>query len=304
MTDLAQSASPVRDRKQTAIAHAAMLLFALFASSSFTVGAAITGTLHPLALTFGRFAVAGGIFLLIMLALGKLRMPSPRDALGYLLLGGSVSLYFVSMFEALLHTSALVTTALFALVPMMTAIIARLWLKQKLYARLLVSLTIAGVGAVWVVFGGDVDRMLSLALGPGEIIYLAGCVFYSAYSPMIRKLDKGASAMEVSFWTVLAGFLIVTAYGLPTIVETDWPAVPLWTWIGVVYLGIFTTLVCFFLVQFASTRLPQAKVMAYTYLFPVFVVLTDGLVRGVWPSASVLVGVGVIAIAMVVLESG
>lgn len=304
MSDQAQPASLAPNGKQAAIAHGAMLLFALFASSSFTVGAAITGSLDPLAITFGRFAVAGGIFLAIMLALGKLRLPTPRDALGYLLLGGSVSLYFVSMFEALLHTSALVTTALFALVPMMTAIIARLWLGQRLYARLLVSLTIAAVGAVWVVFGGDVDRILSLALGPGEIIYLVGCVFYSAYSPMIRKLDKGASAMEVSFWTVVAGFLIVTAYGLPTILKTDWQAVPLWTWIGVVYLGIFTTLVCFFLVQFASTRLPQAKVMAYTYLFPVFVVLTDGLVRGVWPSPSVLAGVGVIAVAMVVLESG
>lgn len=304
MSEALRSGPVSPDRAQAALAHGAMLLFALFASSSFTVGAAITGTLHPLAITFGRFVVAGGIFLLIMIGLGKLRLPSLKDALGYLFLGASVSLYFVTMFEALLHTSALVTTALFALVPMMTAIIARLWLGQRLHARLLVSLTIAGIGAVWVVFGGDVDRMLSLALGPGEIIYLVGCVAYSAYSPMIRRLDKGTSAMEVSFWTVLAGFLIVTAYGMPTILKTDWSAVPLWTWIGIAYLGLFTTLVCFFLVQYASTRLPQAKVMAYTYLFPVFVVVTDGLTLGHWPSVSVLAGVAVIAVAMLVLESG
>lgn len=295
---------PARASRQTLLAHGAMLLFSLLVSSSFTVGAAIADTMDPLALTFGRFIVAGGLFLAVMRASGRLRLPGWRDGLDYLFLGALVSLYFVSMFEALLLTSALVTSALFALVPMMTALIARVWLGQKLDARLLVSLVIAGAGAVWVVFGGDVGRMLALALGPGEIIFILGCVSYSAYSPAIRRLDKGASALDVSFWTVLAGLAIVTAYGLPAIVRTDWPMLSLSTWAGILYLGIFTTLVSFFLIQFASTRLPQAKVMAYTYLIPVFVVLTDGATLGRWPSPTVLAGVAVIAAAMITLESG
>ena len=281
-----------------------MLVFALFVSSSFTVGAAIAPSMDPLALTFGRFVVAGGLFLMVMLVSGRLRLPTWRDALGYLFLGALVSLYFISMFKALLLTSALITSALFALVPMITALIARLWLAQKLGARLLLSLAIAGAGAVWVTFGGDVGRILALALGPGEVIYLLGCLSYSAYSPAIRRLDKGASALDVSFWTILAGLAIVTAYGLPSIIRTDWTALPLSIWAGMLHLGIFTTLVSFFLIQFASTRLPQAKVMAYTYLIPVFVVLTDGATLGAWPSPSVLAGVGVIALAMLVLESG
>lgn len=290
--------------RQSLLAHGAMLAFALLVSSSFTVGAAIATTMDPLALTFGRFIIAGGLFCLVMLASGRLRLPGWREGLGYMLLGALVSLYFVTMFEALRLTSALITSALFALIPLMTALIARVWLGQWLDARLLVSLLIAGAGTIWVVFGGDVGRMLGLALGPGELIFLAGCVSYSAYSPAIRRLDKGASALDVSFWTVMAGLLIVAAYGLPAIVRTDWTALPLSTWAGMLHLGIFTTLVSFFLIQFASTRLPQAKVMAYTYLIPVFVVLTDGLTLGHWPSATVLAGVAVIALAMLVLESG
>ncbi|MEZ5925452.1 MAG: DMT family transporter [Hyphomicrobiaceae bacterium] len=294
----------IRAGRERALAHGAMLLFALLVSTSFTVGAAIAPTMDPLALTFGRFIVAGGLFLVFMLASGRLRMPGWRDGLGYLLLGALVSLYFVTMFEALLLTSALVTSALFALVPLITAIMARAWLGQGLTLRLLAALGIAGGGAIWVTFGGDIGRMLTLSLGPGELIYLLGCVSYSAYSPAIRHLDRGASTAEVSFWTVLAGLAIVTAYGLPSIVRTDWTSLPLGTWAGIFHLGIFTTLVSFFLIQFASTRLPQAKVMAYTYLIPVFVVLTDGLTLDHWPSPSVMAGVGVIALAMLVLESG
>jgi drug/metabolite transporter (DMT)-like permease len=293
-----------RAGRQTLLAHGAMLVFSLLVSSSFTIGAAIADSMDPLALTFGRFSVAGLLFLIFMLATGRLRWPGWRAGLDYLLLGALVSLYFVSMFEALLHTSALITSALFALVPMLTALIAWLWLGQRLDTRLLVSLALAGAGAAWVVFGGDVGRMLALDLGPGEIIYLLGCVSYSAYSPAIRRLDKGASALEVSFWTVLAGLAIVTAYGLPAILKTNWTGLPFATWAGILHLGIFTTLVSFFLIQFASTRLPQAKVMAYTYLIPVFVVLTDGATLGHWPALTILAGVAVIAAAMLVLESG
>jgi drug/metabolite transporter (DMT)-like permease len=144
--------------------------------------------------------------------------------------------------------------------------------------------------------------MATFRLGSGEWVFLIGCVSYAAYSPAIRLLDRGAPALAVSHWTVLAGFVVLAVWAAPSVIATDWRAVPLRAYGIVLYLAIFTTVVSFFLIQYASTRLHQAKVMAYTFLIPAIIVLTDWLTHTRLPSASVLAGVGVIASAMLVLQ--
>ena len=55
------------------------------------------------------------------------------------------------------------------------------------------------------------------------------------------------------------------------------------------------------LIQYAALRLPSTKVMAYTLLIPAFVLaqrITNG---GVWPTASVLVALAVLVVAMLAL---
>lgn len=289
-------------RASPLLAHGAMLLFALFVSSSFTVGSAITHGLDPLALTFLRFVLAAAILTGVLAVSRTWRLPSWREAAAALLLGGLVAVFFISMFEALRLTSALNTGAIFALVPLLTAAIAYLVLRQRLRAREVAALLIAAAGTVFVVFDGSLERLLAVRLGAGERIFLVGCTVYAGYSPAIRRLDMGTSPLLVSCWTVIAGSLVLALYAAPTILATDWRAVEPVVYLGIVHLAVFTTAISFFLIQFASTRLPQAKVMAYTYLVPAFVLATDGLVGGAWPSPSACAGVAVIAAAMAVLQ--
>lgn len=282
-------------------AHAAMVLFALLVSTSFTVGAAISGPLDPLPLTFLRFLVAALVFAAVVAAAGQWRWPSWREGGTALVLGLSVTAYFVTMFEALRLTSALNTGALFALVPLISAVLSRLMLAQPLGPRLALGLLIAAAGVLWVVLGGSLEHMLGFRLGRGEWIFLAGCAAYAAYSPLIRLLDRGTPSLLMSFWTILAGVVLLAAYAGPMLVATDWRGVPLHVMAGIAYLALLTTAVSSFLIQHASTRLPQAKVMAYTYLIPAFILVTDGVLSGRWPPPSVQAGVLVIAAAMLVL---
>lgn len=283
-------------------AHAAMLLFSALVSSSFSVGAVITGAMDPAALTFLRVLLAALFFGIAVLASGRARWPSWRESWQSVVLGGLVVTFFVAMFESLRLTTALNTGALFCTIPLMTAAISFIGLGQRLNARQLVSLLLASAGAIWVVFGGDLGNLVAFRLGPGEIIFLVGCVSYSAYSPAIRWFDAGAPALLVSFWTVLAGAVCLAIYGYRPIMATGWSEVQPVIYLAIAYLALFTTAITFFLIQFASTRLPQARVMAYIFLVPAFIVLTEGVVHGHWPTPSVLAGVGVIAAAMLVLQ--
>ncbi|MFD1510393.1 EamA family transporter, partial [Lacimonas salitolerans] len=67
------------------------------------------------------------------------------------------------------------------------------------------------------------------------------------------------------------------------------------------YLAVFASSATFVLLQYATLRLPSAKVMAYTYLTPTWVVAWEyGLGRGT-PPTILLGGVGLSVLALVLL---
>ena len=100
---------------------------------------------------------------------------------------------------------------------------------------------------------------------------------------------------------MVGGAILVGALGAPRIFETDWAALPVLVWAGLAYLVIFASVASISLIQFASLRLTAAKVMAYTYLIPSWVILWElVLVRDV-PPLVMLPGVGLTILALVML---
>jgi drug/metabolite transporter (DMT)-like permease len=75
-------------------------------------------------------------------------------------------------------------------------------------------------------------------------------------------------------------------------------------WITLFYTAFFASAVTFVLLQYAALRLPAAKVMAYTYLTPSWVILWEVALGQPLPGALVLAGVGatVAALAMLVKD--
>jgi drug/metabolite transporter (DMT)-like permease len=163
------------------------------------------------------------------------------------------------------------------------------------------SLVVAGAGAIWVIFRGDLEALLSFDIGSGELIFLVGVACHAAYAPLVKKFNRGEPVVAFSFWTLLATGLWIALYGARDIAATEWTALPGVVWIAVGYLSVFTTAGTFFLLQFAALRLPAAKVLAYNYLTPTFVILYEGLLGHGWTSASVLAGALVTVLGLVVL---
>jgi drug/metabolite transporter (DMT)-like permease len=77
-------------------------------------------------------------------------------------------------------------------------------------------------------------------------------------------------------------------------------------WITIFYVAICASSATFVLMQFATMRLPVAKVMAYTYLTPSWVILWQiALGQGV-PVVWILGGIGltIVALAMLLRDEG
>ncbi|ARE41114.1 Integral membrane protein [Rhodovulum sp. P5] len=281
--------------------HLAMLSFSALVAGSFSFGSLIAGDIDPVALNAARFALAG-IIIGAAAALGPgLRAHQFRAPWRFLLLGGLFAIYFVLMFEGLKTAPPVSTAAVFTLTPVMSAAFGWLLLRQAMTPRIGLALAIGAGGALWVIFRADLNALLAFDIGRGEAVFFVGCAAHAAYTPLVRKLNRGEPALVFTFGMMLAALLILSLYGLPAIRATDWAGLSPLVWLVLIYLALFASSMTFVLLQYAALRLPSAKVMAYTYLTPTFVIGWEIVLGHGAPRLLVLGGIALTVLALVLL---
>lgn len=294
-------AAPIAHRTERMRGHLAMLAFSALVAGSFSLGSMAAPFVDPAALTTLRFVLSGMIVGAAALATTGI----PRSAFAapwrYVVLGALLAMYFVFMFEGLKTATAISTSAVFTLTPLMAAGFGWLLLRQVTTPRMGLALAIGAGGAAWVIFRADWRALMSMQIGKGEVIYFWGCVSHALYAPMVRKLNRGEPAVVFTFGMMVAGTLMLGIWSWPAIMATDWAAMPAIVWITLVYISVFASAATFVLMQYAAMRLPSAKVMAYTFLTPSWVILWEiALGRGV-PPVGILAGVAMTITALYLL---
>jgi len=283
---------------QPARGHLAMLAFSALVAGSFSLGVLAAPHIDPGALSVARFVLAG----ILVGAAALATTGIPRSAWAapwrYLVLGGLLAAYFVLMFEGLKTAPAVSAAAVFTLTPLMAAGFGWLFLRQRLTGRMVLALAVGGFGALWVIFRADLQALRAMEIGRGEVIYFVGCVAHAAYAPLVRKLNRGEPAVVFTFGMMLAGTVLLGLYAWPAVLATDWAALPGVVWVTLVYVAVAASALTFVLLQYATLRLPAAKVMAYTYLVPSWVILWEIALHGAVPPGLVLVGAALTVLAL------
>lgn len=297
------AAAAIGNTGEAGRAHAAMLLFAALIAGSFSLGGVAAPHIAPEALTALRFIIA-------LIVMGAVCHYGPGFRRGYFkapwrygVLGGLLALYFVLMFVALRLTTPVSTSAIFTLTPILSGVFGWFLLRQVTTGRMAAALALGGAGAIWVIFKGDIDAMLALDVGRGEWIFFIGVVAHALYPPLVRLFNRGEPVPVFTFGMLAASFICVTLYAALTgaLADTAWLSLPPVVWITVLYLGTATTAASVFLVQYSAMRLPAAKVMAYGYLVPSFVILWEVALGHGLAAATVMLGVAATVLAMLLL---
>lgn len=281
--------------------HLAMLLFSLLVAGSFALGARAANLIDPAALSALRFLLASVIIGTLVLFGPGIKRQDLRAPWRYLVLGGLFAIYFVMMFEGLKTANSVSASAVFALTPVLAAVFGRLVLRQVTTLRMALALALAAGGAVWVIFRGDVAAILAFEIGRGEAIFFIGVVAHALYTPMIRKLNRGESPLVFTLGMLIAGFILLSLYGAGAIAATDFGALPAIVWVTLAYVTVFASATTFFLLQYAVLHLKSAKVMAYTYLVPAWVILWELALGGPMVPLTVLFGVVAVIVALLML---
>jgi drug/metabolite transporter (DMT)-like permease len=283
------------------IGHLAMLSLSFLVAGSFSLGSTIAHLAPPDALTALRFSAGALLMGSIAVLSGKVKADHLKRSWRFLPLGGLFSIYFVTMFEALKITQPVSTSAVFTLAPPLTAIFSYFILSQVSTKRISIALIIGAIGALWVIFRAELSAFLNFNIGKGEAIFIIGVMAHALYTPLFRKLSKGDPVIVSTFGVMLGGAIVLWAFSFNNIVATNWSSLPVSFWLVFIYLVVAASSLTFFLLQFAALRLPSAKVMAYTYLVPSWVIFWEYARGNGLPDIKILIGIAITTLSLIML---
>lgn len=268
----------------------AMILWA----SSFVALKYVINEFNPMQVVFGRMFVASLCFLVIF---KKLKIKEYRKGDWKYLLGMAACepcLYFILEVQALRYTTASEAGMITALLPLMTAILAWLTLKEKICKKTVTGFLIAIVGVLWLSLSGKATESAPNPL-LGNFLEFSSMVCATFYSVMLKKLSDRYSAL---FLTAMQAF-IGTIFFLPLAayhpIPTEFDYMPL---LAIVYLGSFVTLLAYLLYNWSISKVNLTTAVSYVNLIPVFTILLAYVLLGETLTgqqmlASILVLVGV-----------
>ena len=281
--------------------HLAMLAFSGLVAGSFALGVRVANEITPAAFTLIRFIIAVSILLTIILVKTEFTRKVFEAPWRFFMLGACIAIYFVLMFEGLKVASSVSLAAVFTFAPLLSGFFGYLLMRQKMSISIFLALIIGGAGALWVVFEGNLDRLMMLEFGFGEMIFFCGVVFHAIYTPLSRKLNRGESPLVFAFATTLGATVLMVFYGLGDVYQTNLFELSWMVWLTLIYTAAFASALTFFLIQFATLVLPSSKVMAYTYLVPSWALVWElGLGKTILPD-NIGLGILLTILALIIL---
>jgi len=287
--------------KSVASGHMAMLLFSLLVSGSFVLGSIIANLISPDLVTFLRFLIAFIAIAILILYQSKFCFLKYLSIGRSLILGALISIYFITMFEGLKTASSTSMAVVFTLTPLLAGFFDLIFSNRVMSRKVWITVVVAAIGALWIIFDGNIQNFINFKVGYGEKLFFIGCICHALYAALIPKFNNGEPAIIQTFGTLISGIIILGLFSNKEIIYYSWIDFPVIVLLTILYLAIFATAASFFLIQYSAVRLSSIKVMAYTYAVPIWVVLLQIIFLQQLPNTITFVGAFVILVSLLIL---
>ena len=250
-------------------------------ASSFVVSKDLLPYANPVASTGLRFILAS-IFMLPIVWNTNLRNKNTRfigakGIIQYSFISLFLVLFFLGLFEALKTTSALRTSVIYTLVPLISVALTYAVLKLKTSKTKVIGFMLGTIGAIWVLLTINPENVQLLQWNPGDSIFLVACFSLALHVILVKKWGTDVPPAEGAFYIMVIGGIILLPFlflfgDLSTLA---WQQIQFWK--TLLFLTIFTTMATFFLQQYLVQQVGPNRLLAFTYLIPGLVAILQGL---------------------------
>lgn len=273
-----------------------VVLATVFWGANFNLSKPVVAEMTPLPAAALRFVIAS-ILIVLLCALRKERTPwrlyLPRYVmLGIVGVGGFNVLFFIGM-----RTTTAVNGALImALTPLLTSILAGLFLGEKLLLRQWLALPVAIAGVAVVIFGGGAD----FHLAPGDELILGAALAWACYTALSRRwMPKEVPGLANIAGVLTCGAVFLTLVALISGEQLTMPSFHAGSALMAMILG--GTLLSYIFWNAGIARFGAARTGLFMNLVPVASMLIS-IATGIMPTGAQWLG-GAIVIGAVLFAS-
>ncbi len=248
-----------------------------FASTKIVVSEAA-----PAAVIWLRFLIAALIMGIFAWKQGELGIPSWKDAFIFLVLGFlGVTLNQWLQSAGLVTSEAATTAWILASTPVMMAILGWLFLKEKMNGLAAIGILLAAFGVILVASKGDLRAAFSGKFGqPGDILIMISAPVWAVYSILSYPVLKRHSAIKVTFFTFLFGWLLSNFQFVAASGWTEFGRLSAWGWVNLCYLSVCCSVLSYIFYNDGMQLLAPSQVGAFLNLEPLFATLVAALLLG------------------------
>jgi drug/metabolite transporter (DMT)-like permease len=268
------------------------LLAIVFWGVSFVATKAVVAEISPTTLIFSR-AGLGSLLLCAFLALRRQPVLPPRDALGPLALMGFVGVAFHQLLQAyaLRLTSAVSTGWLIGLIPVWSALLAAVLLRERFGPRKIAGLVVGFAGAVLVVTRGDFGAgLLTLPSTRGDLLVLASTFNWAVYTVLGHSTIRRLGPARATAGAMLLGWLMLAPIFLATAGWSDYARLSPAGWGALLFLGIAASGLGYLFWYAALEKVETSRVAALLYLEPLVTLAAAVVLLGEPVGAATVVG--------------
>lgn len=222
-----------------------------------------------------RVAIASVCLLPLLVARGQVGELAPRAGVMAVMGLTNSALPFVLIAWATLSITAGLAAILNATTPIFTAIVAALWLRERLTAVRLVGLLLGLAGVV--VLAADKADFKPGGSGWALLASLGAALSYGFAANYARRFVTGVPALVNATGSQVAATLVLTPFAI-----AFWPVQTpgALAWGAALALGLGCTALAYLLYFRLLARVGPARAVTVTYLVPVFATVWGALLLG------------------------
>jgi len=282
------------------------LLAVGFWGVSFVATRAVVAEISPATVIFARSGL-GGLLLVSILALRREPVLPPRDAVGMLALMGFVGVAFHGVLQAvaLRLTTAVDAGWLVALIPVWSAILAAVLLRERLRPRRVAGLAIGFAGAALVVTRGDPGAArLALPSTQGDLLLLASTLNWAVYTVLGHGTIRRLGPTRATAGAMLLGWLMLAPSFVATAGWSELARLSAGGWSALLFLGVACSGLGYLFWYGALERIEATRVAALLYLEPLVTLAAAMLLLGEHVGLATAVGGLVVMGGVALVQAG